>query len=602
MATLRAAAAVVNLGDDNPVWREAGEPLFPEGLEGQLRATAAILQGEETIAFVTLDSLIVPDRVIAGIIRRVTEATGLTAANLVIIASHTHHAPCSLDIFGCRSHPEFVRRLELGATAALLDAWGQLQDEKTPALDTQAELLLGLSQEATVGRNSRLLLKDGQIGWFGYQESDLVRPTGPYDPDLMVLALRRPRGNYAALLFNHSVHNIGPLEWGRLSPGFYGHSAQRLHREQGAPVVFLPGAFGSTHNITYEGSGVPGPELVERVTGAVTEALTRLRPALNGPLRVLQRPFTYRIREFDEAAADAAVRRYFARYATAQAEAQERCFAAMRAEMRPVMGEERQTTLHVIRLGEVALVGIPGEMFARLGLEIRRRSPFRHTFVIGLANGEIGYLPDWQAYEDGGYQTWPGWHCQVAPGTGEAMVEQALAMLEEVSDAPAAVSPPVLRELRANDGPALQRFYNALGVAGRWLFAPLGWNATRADCETICAQVGQGERYDVVLDDGRGIVGWAFLSRLNTDRAYLGIGLADHCTGQGLGGVLMEAVCAEARRLGKAAIDLIVVQENVRARRLYERFGFVRTGELSTPGGVQFYEMVADLRDNPSGS
>ena len=174
-------------------------------------------------------------------------------------------------------------------------------------------------------------------------------------------------------------------------------------------------------------------------------------------------------------------------------------------------------------------------------------------------------------------------------------------MLHEVADAPPAVSPPALRELRADDARALQRFYNALGVEARWLFAPLAWNATLPDCEALCAPASPGERYDVVLDDGCGIVGWAFLSRLDTDRAHLGIGLADHCTGQGLGRVLMQAVCDEARRLGKQAIDLIVVQENVRAAKLYERFGFVRTGEKTTPNGVKFYEMVAQLRDSASG-
>ena len=98
--------------------------------------------------------------------------------------------------------------------------------------------------------------------------------------------------------------------------------------------------------------------------------------------------------------------------------------------MAPVQGEERETSLQVIRLGDIALVGVPGEMFSRLGWEIRRRSPFRHTYVIGLANDTIGYVGDLAAYQLGGYQLWAGWHSPAAPGTGEAMVEQALEMLQ----------------------------------------------------------------------------------------------------------------------------------------------------------------------------
>ena len=103
--------------------------------------------------------------------------------------------------------------------------------------------------------------------------------------------------------------------------------------------------------------------------------------------------------------------------------------------MAPHQGEARQTRLQIIRLGDIVFVGIPGEMFARLGLELRRRSPFRHTCIIGLANEKIGYIPDRKAYADGGYQTWVGWHSMLEVGTGEAMVDQAVAMLDELYDA-----------------------------------------------------------------------------------------------------------------------------------------------------------------------
>ena len=76
-------------------------------------------------------------------------------------------------------------------------------------------------------------------------------------------------------------------------------------------------------------------------------------------------------------------------------------------------------------------MGIPGEMFAALGMEIRRRSPLRYTYVVGLANGTIGYIGDRASHELGGYQLWAGFHSPSAPGTGEAMVEQALEMLRE---------------------------------------------------------------------------------------------------------------------------------------------------------------------------
>ena len=62
--------------------------------------------------------------------------------------------------------------------------------------------------------------------------------------------------------------------------------------------------------------------------------------------------------------------------------------------------------LQAIAIGDLAIVAIPCEVFAEVGLDIKRRSPFPTTFVIGLANGYNGYLPSPKQHELGGYETW----------------------------------------------------------------------------------------------------------------------------------------------------------------------------------------------------
>lgn len=86
-----------------------------------------------------------------------------------------------------------------------------------------------------------------------------------------------------------------------------------------------------------------------------------------------------------------------------------------------------------MRIGDVALVGVPAEFFTKLGQDIKRRSPFRHTYVAELANDWIGYLPDRKAFDLGGYQTWTGLHSFAEPGTGEAKVAEAVRMLNELA-------------------------------------------------------------------------------------------------------------------------------------------------------------------------
>jgi len=426
MPHVRTAAASVKLTDDNMEELGSRVKVFDRPWEGEFRSNALVLDADQKICLLSLDSLNVPQNVTKAAAERITVATGIPADNILICATHTHAGP------GFRPNAEFLRRLEEGSVLAAVKAAAALGDAQ-PATGT--ELLFGLSQEATVGRNSRLLLKDGTIGWHGYTEKDIVRPTGPYDPDLYVLAVRRPNGQYDGMVFNHSVHNIGRLREDCTSPSFYGLAALEIERRHGATTLFMPGAIGSTHCVTYTNSGLPPAERVHRVVDAVEEALSRVQRALPGPVKVLNREFTYHVRHFDAAKEAAAVKFYLEKYGQPQkAVCEIEYFRKMREEIAPHQGETCHARLQIIRLGNIVFVGIPGQMFARLGMELRHRSPFRHTCIIGLANEEIGYIPDRKAYIEGGYQTWVGWHSMLEAGTGELMVDQAVDMLNEVCD------------------------------------------------------------------------------------------------------------------------------------------------------------------------
>ena len=92
------------------------------------------------------------------------------------------------------------------------------------------------------------------------------------------------------------------------------------------------------------------------------------------------------------------------------------------------IGETLPVELQVMQIGdETAVVGLPGEVFVELGLSIKRASPYRHTIVIELANGdESGYIPTRLAYQGGGYEVI---NSVFQPGGGEQLVETTIEML-----------------------------------------------------------------------------------------------------------------------------------------------------------------------------
>ncbi len=417
------AAAAEFIADDS---MHIGGSILPgkvQGQEGKLRAVAVVLErpGDGKLALVACDVLMLTRDLLDPVVQQITETTGIPGERVLINCTHTHHAPSTVRVHGYDRVPAFCAELQRKIVQAVKDANANLSRDA-------CEFLFHLGHEETVGMNSRLMLGDGTIYWIG-DRSDVVRPTGPFDPELPVLAFRDSKQHFKALLFNHSTHTIGVLSGAKRSPSFYGLAAQGLEDELHGIVSFVEGASGSTHNI----SGLaPMPVAVQRIKDAVTAALAQASPEPVGKIAAIKRPFTFHVRHFDEAREQTDVSSYCNRRAAQRAESTIEVFRKMRAELAPQQGQERTTWLQVVRIGEVAIVGVPAEFFTKLGLDIKNRSPFRHTYVAELANDWIGYVPDADAFKLGGYQVWTGFHSYCEPGTGERIVDAAVEMLNEL--------------------------------------------------------------------------------------------------------------------------------------------------------------------------
>jgi hypothetical protein len=290
-----------------------------------------------------------------------------------------------------------------------------------------------LGEEASVGRNSRLLLEDGTIFWVG-SSADALRPTGPFDPELPVLEFARKDGKPEAVLFNHSTHTIGTVAPQVRSPSFYGLAAQELEKERGGTFLFFEGASGSTHNLDLK-----APEALLRIKAAVEVALDDAKDMPVLRVTGKRKELSLRVRHFDEEKEEAAVTAYCTKRQPAPYhEGTIATFREMRKLLAPRQGEERKTWVQVIMVGDVALVGVPGEFFTTLGREIKVRSPYRYTYVFELANDYVGYIPDARSYARGGYQVWTGLHSYLEKGSGEKIVDTAVDLLNEMAKAPAA--------------------------------------------------------------------------------------------------------------------------------------------------------------------
>jgi hypothetical protein len=420
---LRVGSAAVTLEADDSMAIAGGiGPGKATGQEGELRVTVVVIEkpGQGKIAIGAVDVLFLTRDFVDRALAEVERTTGIPPENVLINATHTHHAPSIATLHGYSVDPVFVKQVEAGIVKAIQQANANLTDA--------ARFFFHLGEESTIGNNSRWLLPDNQISWGIHK--DAIRPTGPFDPQLPVFAFKGIDGKLIGLIYNHSTHTIGTIKPLVRSPGFYGLAAQDLERELGGNVVFLEGASGSTHNI----AGVPTAVAVTRLKAAVNDALGQAKERPVDRLVSLKRKFTFTVRKFDEAVEDKKVVKYCKRYG--HPASQINVFREMRKALAPHQGETRETSIQAMRIGDVAIVGVPAEYFTSLGVDIKQRSPFPNTYVAELANDWIGYLPDRKAHELGGYQTWMGQHSYAEIGTGERMADEVIAMLKQLADKP----------------------------------------------------------------------------------------------------------------------------------------------------------------------
>src|SRR5262249_35543751 len=147
------------------------------------------------------DVLMLTRRHLDPVVADLEKATGIPAAHILINCTHTHHAPSTVVLHDYGLDEIFTARVQRAIREAVQVANARLATNP-------CTLRFHLGQESTVGQNSRQLLSDGRIYWIGPM-TNFVRATGPFDPELPVLAFRNAQDQLLAVLFNHSTHTIG---------------------------------------------------------------------------------------------------------------------------------------------------------------------------------------------------------------------------------------------------------------------------------------------------------------------------------------------------------------------------------------------------------
>lgn len=381
--------------------------LGPKGLAtdiiGELCARATVFDdGKNKVAIVLLDLSEIFPNVTRGIRQLASKWTEIPAENILVCLTHTHSSAKVIDHDdphdegGVMVHyeslsektQEYLNILCRQAASAVFLANSHL----VPAKAKIGEISL-----PGIGRPSRITLKDGRVASLGLDVGikdippEEIDSESPYDDALRMVIFEDMAGKPLCGLANFGCHNDLALAGTTLNSDFFGWAMSRIENELGNKFVFsiMSGPEGDVQPVALIEHGVSGEEGEALVSVAgkilydsIKKVWERLEPL---PVEVIslaskevyfpwRKPLTIR----------------------GKAYIYNREIAGGKQDEKGAFGE-----LQLIRIGDLAILALCGEVFHEIALNLRKGSPCKHTWITSLCNDELTYLmPAWEHKRD----------------------------------------------------------------------------------------------------------------------------------------------------------------------------------------------------------
>jgi len=417
-----------------------GDDYASRGVHDSLYAKAIVASNEkgEKAALLTVDICYIPKESIDMMRGYIASNTTIEPGNIMITSTHTHSGPV-----GQLDAPKAKEYLSKAADAVIK------ADKNLKA----TVLSIGRSSEDRVSHNRRLRCKDGttHMCWEKFEPGFVIEPWGPIDPELITMSIAQ-EGKPTGVLVNFACHatTLTGNNW-LYTADYPGYLAEAIRRVKGNDYIpmFFNGCSGNVTQVDYR-IGFPDTyqecQRIGYILGvSALEAIKNEKP-ISSDVVVVSREMVpvKHITITDEQYAWAqAVLEKVKREGMPPLQADgipDAQYAKDWVEMRQNQDKIDSLEVMVVRIGDAAFVGLPGEMFTEFGLEIKAKSPCRNTMVMGLTNDERGYFPTKVSFTQGpkgftpmitGYETTPG-TTRYEIGAGEKLTASAIRQLENL--------------------------------------------------------------------------------------------------------------------------------------------------------------------------
>lgn len=348
-----------------------------EGVLDDINAKALVLSdGKMKLAIVTADILGFDGNDVQVMKREVQQKTGIKY--ILFSASHNHSGPAVITLHGCGEidstyHQEFKKKI----VDTVINANALLTPVKTSYGIGYGNI--SMNRRSQFAKNTTFSV-DSEIGILRFDGLD---------------------GNPKCILVNYACHAVTLTNNRKFSRDYPGVLQDELEKKYHCQVMFLQGAAGDI-NPREMGTEERMQKMGQELAGDVEKIICQ--PLSVSKIQVKYIPIRFPIQPLSATEIDSCLNVPI----SVSTSIQEKYHNAMLEWKNSISIMPKKNYLNgeivKVELGNLVLVGIPGELFSQIGREIKSQYKPKSAFVIGYANGDVGYLPTRQAFSEGGYE------------------------------------------------------------------------------------------------------------------------------------------------------------------------------------------------------
>ena len=359
------------------------------GVHDSLFASALFFSGAQNKALlISADIIGFPFAFVDTVKKRIALKTGLTADHILLIATHDHGGPAihTYEDDLPQSNEDYIQTLKEKLVALAADAMKNPQP-----------FSMGIGKgKCTMNINRRAVFADGGV-WLGRN------PDGVCDHELDVLKFLDVNNNLIAVLINWPCHGTTMGQENYKITGEWPASAAayiRKHAGKNIVVAVTAGASANINTIYGPGNDFNEDEAMGyHVSNEAWRLIDKIKTAPVKSVKVVNSAMSF---------------------------AGKKGWTNQFPQASVPTGSNVDIHLTGLKLDDVVLCGISGELMTEMGLQVKKQSPFANTIIITHCNGLSGYICTDKAFTEGGYEPKVS---HLMPGVEQPLVNKFLQMI-----------------------------------------------------------------------------------------------------------------------------------------------------------------------------